>query len=43
MATKMATVDKALELLEKIRAASWDPAVKGNLVRMVFSSLLLAS
>ncbi|XP_027076329.1 probable cytosolic oligopeptidase A [Coffea arabica] len=28
MATKMATVDKALELLEKIRAASWDPAVK---------------
>ena len=32
MATKMATVDKALELLEKIRAASWDPAVKGNIL-----------
>ena len=42
MATKMATVDKALELLEKIRAASWDPAVKGNILSMVSSSLLLA-
>lgn len=28
MATKMATVSKAEELLEKIRAASWDAAVK---------------
>ncbi|XP_010254622.1 PREDICTED: probable cytosolic oligopeptidase A [Nelumbo nucifera] len=28
MATKMATVDKAVELLEKIRSASWDPAVQ---------------
>ncbi|XP_014520830.2 probable cytosolic oligopeptidase A [Vigna radiata var. radiata] len=28
MATKMATVDKAEELLEKLRRASWDPAVK---------------
>lgn len=31
MATKMATVAKAEELLEKIRAASWDAAVKGNI------------
>lgn len=29
MATKMATVDKALELLEKLRSASWNPAVQG--------------
>ncbi|KAL2904169.1 Organellar oligopeptidase A chloroplastic/mitochondrial [Bienertia sinuspersici] len=28
MAMKMATVDKAEELLEKIRTASWDPAVQ---------------
>ncbi|KAF1861777.1 hypothetical protein Lal_00026217 [Lupinus albus] len=28
MATKMATVDKAEELLEKLRRASWDAAVK---------------
>ncbi|KAL9241669.1 hypothetical protein vseg_015752 [Gypsophila vaccaria] len=28
MAMKMATVDKAEELLEKLRAASWDPAVQ---------------
>ncbi|KAK4263036.1 hypothetical protein QN277_028515 [Acacia crassicarpa] len=28
MATKMATVDKAQELLEKLRRASWDPAVQ---------------
>nr|DAD22195.1 TPA_asm: hypothetical protein HUJ06_023658 [Nelumbo nucifera] len=28
MATKMATVDKAVELLEKLRSASWDPAVQ---------------
>ncbi|CAI9110563.1 OLC1v1010614C1 [Oldenlandia corymbosa var. corymbosa] len=28
MATKMATVEKALELLEKLRTASWDPAVQ---------------
>ncbi|TYJ04404.1 hypothetical protein E1A91_A12G089700v1 [Gossypium mustelinum] len=28
MATKMATVDKAEELLEKIRSASWDAAVQ---------------
>lgn len=32
MATKMATVAKAEELLEKIRAASWDAAVKGNML-----------
>lgn len=30
MATKMATVDKAEELLEKLRAASWDAAVQGS-------------
>ncbi|XP_031281571.1 probable cytosolic oligopeptidase A [Pistacia vera] len=28
MATKMATVDKAIQLLEKLRTASWDPAVQ---------------
>ncbi|XP_047334183.1 probable cytosolic oligopeptidase A [Impatiens glandulifera] len=28
MATKMATVEKALELLEQLRSASWDAAVK---------------
>ncbi|KAG9129770.1 hypothetical protein Leryth_015466 [Lithospermum erythrorhizon] len=28
MATKMATVDKAEELLEKLRTASWNPAVQ---------------
>lgn len=28
MAMKMATVDKAEELLEKLRRSSWDPAVK---------------
>ncbi|CAJ1931220.1 unnamed protein product [Sphenostylis stenocarpa] len=28
MATKMATVDKAEQLLEKLRRASWDPAVQ---------------
>ncbi|CAN1342794.1 Organellar oligopeptidase A, chloroplastic/mitochondrial [Linum perenne] len=28
MATKMATVEKALELLEKLRSASWDAAVR---------------
>ncbi|KAL2348977.1 hypothetical protein Fmac_002977 [Flemingia macrophylla] len=30
MATKMATVDKAIELLEKLRRASWDAAVQGS-------------
>lgn len=29
MAMKMATVDKAFELLEKLQSASWDPAVQG--------------
>lgn len=29
MATKMATVEKAEELLEKLRAASWSAAVEG--------------
>ncbi|CAA7027203.1 unnamed protein product [Microthlaspi erraticum] len=28
MATKMATIEKADELLEKLRSASWDPAVQ---------------
>lgn len=37
MATKMATVDKAKELLEKIRAASWDAAVKGKYVGYNFT------
>lgn len=30
MATKMATVDKAQELLEKLRSASWNAAVQGD-------------
>lgn len=30
MATKMATVDKVEELLEKLRSASWDAAVQGS-------------
>lgn len=30
MAMKMATVEKAEELLEKIRSASWDTAVQGK-------------
>jgi oligopeptidase A len=30
MATKMATVDKAEELLEKLRRASWYAAVQGS-------------
>lgn len=32
MATKMATVKKAEELLEKLRSASWNPAVQGSKV-----------
>lgn len=36
MATKMATVDKAEELLEKLRSASWDAAVQGNVVCLNF-------
>jgi oligopeptidase A len=31
MATKMATVEKAEELLEKLRTASWNAAVQGNI------------
>jgi oligopeptidase A len=30
LARKMATVDRVQELLEKIRAASWDHAVQGT-------------
>lgn len=30
LATKMATVDSAVELLEKLRSASWDPAVQDH-------------
>jgi len=29
---KMATVEKAAELLEKLRSASWDAAVQGNIL-----------
>lgn len=32
MATKMATVEKAEELLEKLRSASWNAAVQGSAV-----------
>lgn len=31
MAMKMATVERAVELLEKLRNASWDAAVKGTI------------
>lgn len=41
MASKMATVDKAQELLEKLRRASWDAAVQGS-IRCV-SDLMFAS
>ena len=30
MATKMATVEKAEDLLEKLRSASWNAAVQGG-------------
>lgn len=40
MATKMATIDKAEELLEKLRAASWDAAVKGNYVGYNFNTVM---
>ena len=32
MTMKMATVEKAAELLEKLRSASWGPAVQGNML-----------
>jgi hypothetical protein len=35
MAQKMATVERVEELLEKLRAASWDHAVKGTAIRIV--------
>lgn len=35
MATKMATVDKAEELLEKLRSASWNAAVQGIMQEIV--------
>lgn len=44
MATKMATVDKAIELLEKLRSASWNPAVQGiswDMIFKIFKGLIL--
>jgi hypothetical protein len=41
MATKMATVEKAEELLEKLRSASWNAAVQGSAVYLVSSYLRL--
>lgn len=38
MEMKMATVEKAEELLEKLRSASWNPALKGIVVFPVVSS-----
>lgn len=35
MATKMATVQKAEELLEKLRSASWDAAVQGIILNVI--------
>lgn len=40
MATKMATVDKAEELLEKLRTASWDAAVKGKYRAYIMNNAL---
>lgn len=31
MTMKMTIVEKAAELLEKLRSASWDPTVRGNM------------
>lgn len=36
MATKMATVEKASELLEKLRSSSWNPAVQGISLDVIF-------
>lgn len=41
MAMKMATVEKAAELLEKLRSASWDAAVQGNIQRRYIQINLL--
>ena len=43
MAQKMATVERVEELLEKLRAASWDHAVKGTANRIVVLPLLFSS
>lgn len=32
MATKMATIEKVEELLEKLRSASWNPALQGSVL-----------
>ena len=37
MATKMATVEKAKELLEELRSASWTAAVQGSALYLVSS------
>lgn len=40
MATKMATVDRVEELLEKLRSASWDHAVQGTVTSCISSELV---
>ena len=43
MAQKMATVERVGDILEKLRAASWDHAVKGTANRIVVLPLLFSS
>lgn len=44
MAKKMATIDKAEELLEKVRSASWDSAVQGyKLLSTILCSHIMSS
>lgn len=43
MATKMATVEKAEELLEKLRSASWNAAVQGNPLVQFLDNFLCTS
>lgn len=39
MAMKMATIDRAEELLEKLRSASWDHAIQGTTFHLAFLHL----
>lgn len=43
MATKMATVEKAEELLEKLRSASWKAGVQGILLKNTPTSCKILS
>ncbi|KAB1202004.1 Organellar oligopeptidase A, chloroplastic/mitochondrial [Morella rubra] len=41
MATKMATVERAEELLEKLRSASWNPAVQAQIKEAILNGVSL--